>query len=580
MIQHQITQGSEAWHAYRRTHLNASDAPAMMNVSPYKKRSELIRELATGITAEISADTQRIFDDGHRYEALARPLQEEIIGEELFPVVGSKGKYSASFDGLTMLGDTAAEHKTLNDTLRAFFNDMDTVSPQYRDAYVANHLPLLYQVQMEQQCMVSGAGRVLFMASKWNGDTLVEERHCWYTPNLSLRAEIIAGWEQLEADVAAYVPAEVVEPVTAAPQEHLPAPSVQLTGALAVASNLKPFGEALRAFVARIPAKPGTDQEFADTERACKSLKDAEDRLQAAEDTALASMSDVETMRRTIAELRDLARTTRLAAEKLVKGRKEQIREEEVRRGKTVVVDHVAGLNRRLGGTYIVDLTRGDFAGAIKGLKSLDSLRNAIDTEIAAAKIEANQVADKVDANLKAIASADAPQLFSDLRVLVLKAPDDLAAVISQRVAAEQKRHEEERERIRKQEADRLEREAKEKADAEARASEAEEAKRKAATAVQQRAPEPVIALAMPPSAAYASVSVRSAPPAEPGKLITTGAVCDWFGFGITGAVKFLERLGFEPQDHSGKGVYWLESDLSAMRDALIARLSKLVAPQ
>ena len=83
-----LVQGSAEWLAHRQQHYNASDAPAMMGCSPYKTRDELIRELATGITAEVSVETQSIFDAGHRFEALARPLAEEIIGEDLYPVTG------------------------------------------------------------------------------------------------------------------------------------------------------------------------------------------------------------------------------------------------------------------------------------------------------------------------------------------------------------------------------------------------------------------------------------------------------------------------------------------------------------
>jgi 4-hydroxythreonine-4-phosphate dehydrogenase len=35
---------------------------------------------------------------------------------------------------------------------------------------------------------------------------LIEERHCWYEPNLELRARIVAGWAQFERDLADYKP--------------------------------------------------------------------------------------------------------------------------------------------------------------------------------------------------------------------------------------------------------------------------------------------------------------------------------------------------------------------------------------
>ncbi|MGD9756394.1 MAG: YqaJ viral recombinase family protein, partial [Comamonas sp.] len=197
-----LVQGSPEWHAHRRNHFNASDAPAMMGASSYKNRSELIKELATGVTEEIDAATQRRFNDGHQFEAWARPLAEKIIGEDLSPCVGTRGKYSASFDGLTFMNDVAFEHKTLNSTLRGVMEAGCTGAD----------LPLQYRVQMEQQAMVSGSERILFMASKWTSEGLpVEALHCWYEPDAELRAQIIAGWEQIEKEVAAYQP-QAAEP--------------------------------------------------------------------------------------------------------------------------------------------------------------------------------------------------------------------------------------------------------------------------------------------------------------------------------------------------------------------------------
>ena len=178
---HNLIQGSPEWLAYRASHFNASDAPAMMGLSEYKTRTQLLHELHTGMSPEVDAGTQRRFDDGHRFEALARPLAVAIIGEKLYPVVGSEGKLSASFDGLTMAEETGFEHKSLNEHLR-------TIMVEGCDGA---DLDMQYQVQMEQQHMVSGADRTLFMASKWNGDKLVEERHCWYATNLEPRQQIL-----------------------------------------------------------------------------------------------------------------------------------------------------------------------------------------------------------------------------------------------------------------------------------------------------------------------------------------------------------------------------------------------------
>ena len=82
-----LIQGSADWHTHRARHFNASDAPAMMGCSPYKTRTQLLHELHTGLTPDVDAAQQRRFDDGHRYEALSRPLAEEFIGQELYPLL-------------------------------------------------------------------------------------------------------------------------------------------------------------------------------------------------------------------------------------------------------------------------------------------------------------------------------------------------------------------------------------------------------------------------------------------------------------------------------------------------------------
>ena len=83
-----LAQGSPEWLAHRRTTRNASDAPAMMGVSPYVTRAELVRQYATGVQREIDERTQAIFDRGHEVEPALRALAEKIIGEDLYPVTG------------------------------------------------------------------------------------------------------------------------------------------------------------------------------------------------------------------------------------------------------------------------------------------------------------------------------------------------------------------------------------------------------------------------------------------------------------------------------------------------------------
>ena len=387
-----LQQGTPAWHQHRAQSLNASDAPAMLGISPYKSRAELVRERATGVIPEVTPEQQRIFDRGHAVEALARPLAEQVIGDDLSPCVGKSGKYSASLDGITFDGATAWECKTLNASLREAL----PYPNQIHDADFGTRLPEHYRAQMEHQAMVSGCERILFTAAALlDDDELGEIRHCWYEPDAEMRARIIAGWEQFEKDVAAWVPQEAATPVVAAPMESLPAVVVQVQGALTVGGNLPAFGQALRAFIERIPQRPENDQQFADAEAACKALKKAEDALAQAEDGALAQISDVELMRRTVGDLKDLARTTRLATEKLVKAEKDARRTEKVMVARQAFDKHVAACQLDIKGVRL-NVPMPDFGAAIKGLSSLASIDQKLTATLLESQANANTAAGRV----------------------------------------------------------------------------------------------------------------------------------------------------------------------------------------
>jgi predicted phage-related endonuclease len=557
---HDLQQGSEAWAQFRAVHFGASEAAAMLGLSKLITRGGLLKQKALGIRREHSDWVQEhVLDHGHRVEAAIRSHIEELIGD-LYPVTCSKPgtKLSASCDGLTFDGTTAWECKQWNDELAA--------------SVAADFVPDTHMPQCQQILLVTGARRLLFSVSDgtpWK--TITTE----VMPDPAWFERIERGWAQFEADLASYELPEPAPVVTAAPQEHLPAVSVQVKGSLAVISNLGAFGVALRAFVERIPKAPSTDQEFADTDAACKRLEEVEKRLAAAEDAALGSMTDVEQLRRTVADLRDLARTTRLASEKVVKARKAQIREEEVRRGATAFAAHVTALNERLG-RQLMPIMGSDFGSCIKGLKTLDSVRNAIDTELARMKIEANAIADRIAVNLRSIDATEAPQLFSDLQALVLKAPDDLAAIIAQRLQAEQQRQERERERIRQQEAARLEAEQRAKAASEERARQQEAeriAKQRESDAAAESAHVATATKMLVPVNPFECARLSPLPADEPASL-NLGAICARLGFTMTAAF-VLESLRIAPAKTDKRASLYTEQQFGEICIALQRRIER-----
>lgn len=441
-----VVQGSQEWLDLRTKHFCASEASAMLGLSKKLSRSDLLRMKATGAEREFSAWVRdNVLADGHEAEAAARPHVEAFMQEDLFPCTATLEvdglPLLASFDGVTMDESATWENKLRNAGLVT----------NLQAGVVGDE----YWPQLEQQLLVSGAGRTYFTAADTDGAVAAG---IWYESIPERRAQVIAGWQQFAADLASYQHQEVIPAAVAAPQETLPAVSVQVTGSIAVIDNLSVFGDALMAYVKRINKAPQTDQDFADLEATAKALKKAEDALDAAEVNALGQTASLDTLRRSVAQYRDLARTSRLTVEKLVKAEKENRRNAIMQGGVNALREHVDTLNKRLGKSYMPDRQWADFPGAMKGLKTMTSLQNAVDTELARAKIDSSACADRIGINLASLRdlAKDHAFLFADAAQIVLKDNADLVAVIKTRIAdhsaAEEKRLEAEREKIRAEE--------------------------------------------------------------------------------------------------------------------------------
>ncbi len=413
------------WHAHRKNFKNASDAPAVMGASTYKTRSQLLHETATGISADVDASTQRIFDEGHRIEALARPLAEDIIGQELYPVTGSLGDLSASFDGLTMDETICFEHKTLNDSIR--------------DAANGASLPAMYRIQMEQQLLISGADKCLFMATRWNGSTCAEQIDFWYFPDSELRAKIIAAWVQFDKDVVAYSPRDLTGNPLASPIMQLPALTIRINGSVTV-SNLPEFEVVAKAYVDSVSTDLVTDQDFSDAEANVKFFADAEKKLDQAKTDAISQTADIDALMKSIDFIKDTMRTKRLSLEKIVSAKKEQIKAQILNEGIIAFVAHIDALEVEIAPVRL-NMKRPDFGGAIKNKRTLKALHDAVDTALAAGKIEADAIAKVIRTNLAYLKQfADYTGLFADLSTLALKDSDDFQAVVNNRISAEKSR--------------------------------------------------------------------------------------------------------------------------------------------
>lgn len=439
-IVHNLVQGSPEWQAFRFRYHGASEAAAMLGLSPNMKRNELLHLKKTAMPKEFSQFVQeRILDRGHELEALARPLVEEDLGEELYPVTCSLGKESASCDGLTMAGDIAFEHKQWNEELAALVRQ--GIVPD-------SHMPQCQQIAM----VVRTVERVRFVVSDGT-----RERFVWtdVTPDPAWFERIRAGWAQFDKDVADYEPREIEAKPEGRTPETLPALRLEVRGEV-TASNLSAFKDHALAVFAGINRELTTDQHFADAEKTVKWCGDVESRLAAAKEHALSQTASIDLLFKTIDDITAEARRVRLDLDKLVTKRKGEIKDNIVLGGKSAYEKHIADLRNETG-AWIV-LAPPDFAGAIKGKRSVASMQDAVDTVLANAKIEADASAQRIRANLACIKDDGAGYefLFADKLALISKPIDDLKVLIAARItehkAAEEKRQEADRERIRAEE--------------------------------------------------------------------------------------------------------------------------------
>ena len=564
-----LQQGTGEWLSHRAACLNASDAPAMMGVSKYQNRSDLIRQKATGIQPEHDQGTLARFRAGHDAEASIRPYAESIVGEPLYPVTGENSlgdlRFSASSDGLTMDGSVGFEHKSHNEELAASVR---------RGVVPESHI-----WQIVQQHAVFGLKRTLFMVSD---GTEQKVEFCWVEVSQEQIDQLISGWKQFIEDARNYNPASITveEAVTGRAPDMLPALHIEVTG-MVTASNLAQFKATALTVFRGINTNLQTDQDFADAEKAVKFCKDAEERLDAAKAHALSQTASIDELFRTIDQIKDEAKAVRLKLDKLVKGEKENRKAEIVIQARDAMIAHLHALEDRIGGAWMpraeVFPPVGD---VVKGLKTLDSMRDRLSVWLANAKVQANEIADRIERNHK---SVEDWTLAPDFGAICHKAPEDFAALIgmrkTQRAEAEAKRMEAERARIRAEEQAKAEREAQAKARAEqaerdaaasALAKEQFEADYKAA----EKARAEAESKATPVAERVANDLPVSNVIADDGATIKLGDICSRLGFTLT--AQFVASLGFEPVATDKNSKLYLARDFKRICAALVQHINHI----
>ena len=449
---------------------SASEAPAKLGLSSYTSRTELLTFKKTGIAKEVDSFTQARFDKGHAVEALARPIVEKLIDDDLYPVSGSIKidglELYASFDGLTMSEDVVFEHKLINSRLKQYL--------------ASDNIPEEYMPQLEQQLLVSGAEKAIFVASDGTEENMF---YAWYKSNPELRQKIIDGWKQFNKDLKTFkVPKTEVKP-EAKPLMELPALSISIMGEVS-SSNLEVYKSTALQFIQNINTDLQTDQDFVDAENTIKFCDRAEKELESVKKQALAHTSDIDTLFKTVDHLKEELRLKRLTLNKQVKDQKEAIKYKIVQDSQLALADHILELNKELDGLSIPSISE-NFVMVIKGKRNISSMHDALNTELARVKIKTDSIAKTIRQNINYLLDKHNHRydaLFMDIQSIVTKQPEDFMNLVDSRISQhkqdEKKRLEAERGKIRIEEQRKAEQEAQIKLNDERKAIQEKERKK------------------------------------------------------------------------------------------------------
>lgn len=458
MQTHDLQQGSQAWHEFRATHFGASEAAAMLGLSKYTTRSELLYQKHTGISKEIDPATQARFDKGHETEALARPIIEARIGEALSPITCSDGNMSCSCDGITFDDSIAWEHKLDGNALFS--------------AVAIGQMPEEHLPQCQQVLMITGAKKLIFTVSNGTAERMASLE---VYPDPAWFERIRAGWAQFEQDLAAYVPPEIIPEVVAAPIKDLPAITYKMDG-MHLSTNLRnDVKPAILALVEQSKKPLETDQDFADLDALCKKFKQAEEQCALVQSQAVGEIKDVDAFCRDLKELSEIMRQARIAGEKAVTSEKDARKLAILTKAKADFVAHVDALEAEIK-PIAMPMSIPDFAGAMKGLKKLSAMQEAVDNALRDGKMLADSAAQDVRNKLAWFNKTVEPVigqeshrfLFADLQQIIGKQADDFKLLVTTRIDKHKADEAAKIERIR----------AEEKAKAEAAAAEVFEAAR------------------------------------------------------------------------------------------------------
>jgi predicted phage-related endonuclease len=455
-----LVQGSDEWKAKRLECITASEAPAMMGASKYMTRNQLLDMKKGAAQKPIDKFTQALFDKGHAAEDSARKLLEINWLEDFPPVVGVIDldlgiELLASFDGFNASMKMPWEHKLWN----------ETVAENVRNKVLE---PLHYW-QLEFQMLVSDTNACTFTCSDGTDQKSVS---MIYQSQESRRAELIAAVKQFAIDLEGHEIKAKTQELVAKKQDAFPSIECRVEGSVVV-SNLGDYIPVIEKLAKeQMSIILESDQDFADKEAFNKNVKEGRASLKLKAGEIEEKFESLAEFNGYVAQADKILQKLQSHGEKQVKESKESKKFAITEGAHKEIREHLNEISKKINGVQIQGVDA-DWNAIIKGKRSFEKMQDAVDTEVANLKTQANEMAANIRKNLDTLTELAGGHkfLFSDHAELILKNNDDLINLIKARIVehenAEKERIEQERQRIQEEEEAKAQREAEAKAEAE-----------------------------------------------------------------------------------------------------------------
>jgi predicted phage-related endonuclease len=423
-----LVQGSDKWLKARLDHCTASEAPAMMNDSKFTSRDELLDLKAGWKKNPDSEFKKRLFEDGHRFEAEARPLVEMDIIEDLPPVVGSRViddlLLLASFDGLKNNQSIVWEHKGWNEVL----------AENTRNHLFTPH----YYWQLEHQLLVSGADYCLFTVSDGSADKRVTAK---YYPVEGRREALIAGWKQFNIDLKKHTLEAKQEYIPANDKSLavLPVIEYEVNGSLIISNAevcLARIQDLAHVEMSKILQ---TDQDFENKRAFNKMVKDNRQMLKDVQTQVTGNFVSYSHFVEILGKMDAVLQKVQSDGERQVNKWSSEQKGNVIKDAEASFKKYIDKQHKRISPvklSSIESLSYPDFDAAAKNKRTLPSIRSAVKSAAAIVRAEVDAQVERVLANLMVIASSsiDYPELFNDTASLAIKDPEALQAIIKNRI--------------------------------------------------------------------------------------------------------------------------------------------------